>query len=131
MKTTLKLDGKSFDLIQFSYSLQRQTDHNGRPAEDVRGGSVHFSVDNGTDDKNMGNTAFAQWITSPFTRKNGSIECTDNKGNHFKTIKFTDAHCVGYSESYNSTDNKPLVENIVISARKLEIGDAVHEAFKA
>ena len=128
MKTKLKLDGQSepLDLLQMSYSLQRQTDHNGKPAEDVRGGSVHFSVE--SSDK----TTFAQWMTSPTTRKSGSIEWTDSKGNMMKTIKFTDAHCVGYSESFNSTDSKPGIENVVISARKLEIGnDAKHESYKA
>lgn len=124
MKTTLKLDGKDFPLLQLSYSLQRQTDHNGKPAEDVRGGSVHFSMESSD------NTSFAQWMTSPFTRKSGSIEWTDNKGNLLKSIKFADAHCVGYSESFNATDSKPMVENVVISARKLEVGDAKHEAYK-
>jgi hypothetical protein len=125
MKTVLKLEGTDYPVLQMSYSMQRQTDHNGRPAEDVRGGSIHLSLES-TD-----NTKFAQWMTSPFTRKSGSIEWTDNKGNLVKSVKFTDAHCVGYSESFNATDAKPMIENIVLSARKIQIGDAELELYKA
>ncbi|MBK6341865.1 MAG: hypothetical protein IPF41_04555 [Flavobacteriales bacterium] len=80
MKTVLKLEGTDYPVLQMSYSMQRQTDHNGRPAEDVRGGSIHLSLES-TD-----NTKFAQWMTSPFTRKSGSIEWTDNKGNLVKSV---------------------------------------------
>ncbi|MBK7086162.1 MAG: hypothetical protein IPH53_16450 [Flavobacteriales bacterium] len=122
MKTILKLDGKEFPLLQLSYSLQRQTDHNGKPAEDVRGAACISAW-------RVRTTPFAQWMTSPFTRKNGEHRMDRQQGQPAEVHQFTDAHCVGYSESFNSTDSKPMIENVVVSARKLEIGDAKHESY--
>jgi hypothetical protein len=120
-EAVLKLGGDK-KLIECHYSLQRQTDFKGRPAEDVRGGSISFSLESTKDG------TFAEWMVEPYTTKSGSIEFKDPaSGAILKTVKFDDAYMVSYSESFHAADNQPMVESVVISAKKLTIGNAQHE----
>ena len=109
-------------LIECHYSLQRQTDFMGRPAEEVRGGSIQFALESSKDN------TFAQWVVDPYATQSGSVEFKDPaSGSVLKTVSFTDAYLVSFSESFHAADSQPMVQTVVLSAKKIKVGDAEHE----
>lgn len=115
----IKVGGLEKNLIECHYSLQRQTDYMGRPSEEVRGGSIQFSLESSKDN------TFAQWVVDPYATQNGSIEFKDPvAGSLLKTISFEDAYLVSYSESFHSADSQPMIQTLVVSAKIIKIGDA-------
>lgn len=118
----LKVDGGSeLRLIECHYSLQRQTDFMGRPAEEVRGGSLQFSLETSKDN------SFAQWVVEPYATKKVEVDFKDpSSGSKLKTVTLTDAYLVSFSESFHAADSQPMVQTMVLSSKEIAIGDAKH-----
>lgn len=109
-------------LMECHYSLQRQTDFMGRPAEEVRGGTIEFTLESSKDN------TFAEWVVQPYSTQGGSIEFKDPaSGAMLKTVEFEDAYLVSFSESFHNGDDQPMHQTIVLSAKKIKIGNAEHE----
>jgi len=121
---TLKVDGlKERDVIHMSYDLHQEIDIEGQPSAVVRGGKIHFKVKSTND----GNIEFLEWMCDPFTFKSGSVEFLKRDGTNMKTLKFGDAILVDYEEVFDGVDESSQFEMFTISAKRLEMGAAVHE----
>jgi Hemolysin coregulated protein Hcp (TssD) len=120
-KATFKLDGNEYDVISCVYSFGQATDEKGRPASDVQGGniSVQFSEDG---------TGVIGWMIDPYAKKSGSIVFNKpDQASTLKEVKFEDAYCVGYSESFNANSASAMIATVNISARKISVGDTTLE----
>lgn len=104
-------------LLSCEFGFQQQLDETGRPATKPRGGLIHLTIE--STDKEM----IAEWMLNRMSRKNGRIEFP-LRNNRKKVVTFEDGICVSYNESYNSTDNVPMVLDFTISANKITLGSA-------
>jgi len=119
---TIEVDSKTYKLRHCSYSIHQSTDETGRPMSDVVGGTIQFETESSED------TAFFKWMIDPIAKKSGKIVFSRrNEDGSLKEIEFEDAHLVGYTEAMDALSNSPMVENVVISAKKMTIGSDVHE----
>ncbi|MGB0931402.1 MAG: type VI secretion system tube protein TssD [Chitinophagales bacterium] len=118
----MKIDGVEFKVRHCSYSLHQNVDETGRPMSDVIGGLINVETE--STDK----TFLYKWMIDPVDHKNGIIEFSKvNEEGVLKKVEFEDAYLTGYTESMHSTDNRPMVENFQISARKIKVQGEQHE----
>ena len=123
MALKLKVDGlKDRDVLHISYGLNRQTDPEGQPAGDVRGGKITLQVKSTND----GNIEIFEWACDPRAIKNGSVEFYKMDKTNMKTLNFEQGFLVNYEEVYDLNDNNSQIEIFTISAKKISIGSAVH-----
>jgi hypothetical protein len=121
-KSTLKVSGKEFEILDCTFSFSQATDDLGRPSSDVRKGKITVDIVASADDSMLG------WMVDPYKKVSGSIVFEQiDQASTLKEIKFDDAYCVGYSEHFNSTSSNPMTASVVISARKVTVGNAMHE----
>lgn len=118
----LTVDGSKFKIRHCMYSMHQNLDENGRPSSSVMGGTINVEIES-SDDKTM-----VDWMVDRTGKKNGSITFskTDEEG-ELKKIEFEDAFLVSYSESMDSISNSPMVEALVISAKKITANGVAHE----
>ncbi len=118
----MTVDAKKFKVRHCSYSLHQNLDENGRPASNVMGGTIQVEVESSDDN------ALLDWMIDPVGQKDGEISFskTDQAG-ELKKIKFSKAYLTSYSESMDAISNSPMTENIVISAKSIEVGSSKHE----
>ena len=44
-RADLSMNGKTYRLLHCSYALNRDVDHTGRPASEVKGGTISFEIE--------------------------------------------------------------------------------------
>jgi len=115
---SMEIEGIS--LLSCSYGFVQDVDQRGMPKSDVKGGTIKIQLYSIDDQEIM------QWMITSDADKNGKVEFSrdDEDGKVFKTIKFMDARCISYQESF-VRDGVMLTE-ILISARELTISDVTH-----
>jgi hypothetical protein len=118
----LQVEGGEFDVLSCNFSFGQATDDKGRPASNVQGGSIFVQIVTSDD------TSLLGWMIDPHKKTNGSIVFKKiDEDSTLKEVKFEDAYCVGYSESFNSTSASAMTVSLNISARKIEISGVAHE----
>jgi hypothetical protein len=121
-KSTFKLDGKEYEVLNCVYSFAQATDEKGQPASDVHGGNMSLQFV-ATDDSSL-----IGWMVDPYGKKSGSVVFNKtDQDSTLKEVKFEDAYCVGYSESFSASSSSAMTISINLSARKITVGDATHE----
>ena len=119
-KATLSLSGTDYDVINCSYFFNQGTGADGRPVSSVRGGQITLSV------LSSDSTALAEWMVDPHKTLDGKVTFFQLESDQkLKELEFTKGYCVSHSESFSNSGN--MVENIVVSAQKIKIGNAEHE----
>lgn len=120
-KTTIEYAGKKRNVLSVEYAMLQETDPTGRPSSVTRGGKIHLTVE-GT-----GETDLFEWMTNSFERKDGSIVFKKRDSDAtLKELKFKEAYIVKYTENFDSTGENPLTESFVLSAKEIELGNAMH-----
>ena len=113
--------GKERNILSVEYAMLQETDKTGRPSSVTRGGKIHLTVE-GT-----GETDLFEWMTNSFERKDGSIVFKKRDSDAtLKELKFKEAYIVKYTENFDSTGENPLTESFVLSAKEIELGNAMH-----
>ena len=113
--------GKERNILSVEYAMLQETDPTGRPSSVTRGGKIHLTVE-GT-----GETDLFEWMTNSFERKDGSIVFKKRDSDAMlKELKFKEAYIVKYTENFDSTGENPLTESFVLSAKEIELGNAMH-----
>lgn len=121
-KATLKVEGGEFDVLSCNFSFGQATDEKGKPASSVQGGSIFVQIVTSDD------TSLLGWMIDPYKKTSGSIVFNKtDEDSTLKEVKFEDAYCVGYSESFNSTSASSMTVSLNISARKVDISGVAHE----
>ena len=120
-KTILEYAGKKRNVLSVEYAMLQETDKTGRPSSVSRGGKIFITVE-GT-----GETDLFEWMTNSFERKDGSIVFKKRDSDAtLKELKFKEAYIVKYTENFDSTGENPLTESFVLSAKEIELGNAMH-----
>ncbi len=116
-----KVAGKERNILSVEYAMLQETDPTGRPTSVTRGGKIHLTVE-GT-----GETDLFEWMTNSFERKDGSIVFKKRDSDAtLKELKFKEAYIVKYTENFDATGENPLTESFVLSAKEIELGNAMH-----
>jgi hypothetical protein len=124
-KAKFEFEGTEFDVLSCNYSFGQATDEAGRPASDVKSGSIFLQITASDDEKIIG------WMIDPYKKANGKVTFfRTDQDSKLKEISFEDAHCVGYSESFSSTSATAMTISLNISTRKLTVGNASHESYQ-
>jgi hypothetical protein len=121
----LKIEGKTFPIINFRYSLWQKTDLFGKPVPKVFARPLRLEI-YGTDDETN-----ISWATNSQKKLSGSISYLKSDQSVFKEIKFEDGFCIRYKElavfSQDSAAGVPYRHYLEISAKSISIGDIKHD----
>lgn len=117
----LEIDGQTLNVLECNYGFSQATDNLGKPSAMPKGGAISLTIESSKD------TDLVQWMVSPDQKKGGTITFKRHDFNApLRTVEFSDAVCVQFHESFNSTDTSPMITHIVISAREMKIGSVSH-----
>lgn len=120
-KAKLELDGKTFNVLNCSFSFHQNVDPTGRPSSDVRGGMIHVSIESTED------TSLFEFVTDPHGFKDGKITFFKrDQDSKMKELEFKQAACVEYSETFDAVSSTPMSTHFTISAREVHIGQGQH-----
>jgi Hemolysin coregulated protein Hcp (TssD) len=116
-KSKLKVGGKELNILDASYDLYQEVDASGRPSSVTRGGTITITVES------TGDSFFFEWVCNNFERKDGSVVFIKRDTDAtLKELKFKEAYCVKYKETFDSTGTQPLTETFTISAIEISMG---------
>lgn len=115
----LKVDGEEVNVLHCAFRFTQTTDATGRPSAIPQGGSVTLVVESN------GSTDLFDWMVSPTQTKSGMITFyrRDNMSK-LKTLEFTDAHCVGYYETYDHKGENPMQIQVTLSAKEVKLNQS-------
>lgn len=120
---TINADGIQEREVAFvRYELNQQTDVEGQPTGRTRGGKISVKVKS----RNDGNTDILEWMCATHMSKNGSISFPDKDGGEMKRLNFKNGYVVQYAETYDDSDTNKQYEEFVISAKEIQVGNAIH-----
>lgn len=120
---TLNADGIQEREIMFvRYELNQQTDVEGQPTGTTRGGKITLKVKS----KDDGNTDLLEWMCDTYMSKSGTLSFPNRQGGEMKHLDFTEGYCVEYAETYDDSNTVQQYEEITISAKTIQIGNAIH-----
>lgn len=120
-KAKLELDGKTYNVLNCSFSFHQNVDPTGRPSSDVRGGMIHVSVESTED------TSLFEFVTDPHGFKDGKITFYKrDQDSKMKELEFKQAACVEYSETFDAVGSTPMSTHFTVSAREVHIGQGQH-----
>jgi len=113
---------KEREVAKFSMTFTQMTDQEGQVTALPQGGKIYLKMKV----LNSGNTDLVRWMTDKMKAVNGKIVFYDTtNGVLMKSIDFTDAYCVGYTETWEDAtkpgEDLSHIEEITISCREIKI----------
>lgn len=117
---SLDLDGKSYPVLRFSWGLQQHTDVVGRPDARVHGGHLMVELDSAPDE------TLQHWALDDTKKMSGElvVYAADNRFLRRKTIRFTNAYCVGLSKLFDgSASTQGMTMTLTLSANQISSGE--------
>lgn len=121
---TINADGiQEREVAYVRYELNQETDIEGQPTGRTRGGKITVKVKS----KDDGNTEILEWMCDSHMSKNGSISFNDMDGGEMKRLTFKKGFVVQYAETYDDSNTMKQFEEFVISAKEIQIGNAIHD----
>lgn len=106
------LDGKEYEMSQFSISFGQSVDHKGQPQDEVRGGRMLVGLTQTLPD------SIYRWALSSFS-KNGEIVFRSKTTNAPLRIEFMNAYCVNFVR--NIIDSEGVKTDLLISPDEILI----------
>jgi hypothetical protein len=114
----IEVGGKSYEVLSVNFSVGQMVDEKGQPVSNVHAGNIFVQVETTPD------TILTAWMANAFEKKDGNITFYKRDAeSKMRTVSWVNGYCVGYSESFNQMDTKPMVISINISAEKVTIQD--------
>jgi hypothetical protein len=114
----LHLEGRTYAVRRFGWSIGQATDAVGRPEARVQGGRLQIELDSQPDD------LIHHWALDDTKQLSGSISVlySDVRAVR-KTIAFADAYCIGLRKEFDaSTSAQNMIMALSLSADRLTIG---------
>lgn len=117
------------EVIGLSYSLEQNIDNIGQPAGEVKGGQITVTIGTNGSDGRFG------WMVASDMKQNGELKFVDANGQTSKTLVFTDAFCISYTEDYEAfADSKSgavsikegAKETLTLSCREISVEGESH-----
>jgi hypothetical protein len=121
-KAHFTLDGKNHHVLSCHYAFNQSADSTGRPSSDVKGGTVHVTIES-TDDN-----AIFNWMIDSHGFKDGKITFFKrDQDSKMKEIEFKQAACIAYSESFDANSSSAMALSFTLSAKELHVGGDAHK----
>lgn len=118
----LELDGETFNVLEFDVTLEQNTDSNGKPASNTKGGQVRLVIETTQTD------LFSQWMVSKTSVKDGKIIFYRRDAmSTMKNVTFKKAYCISLHESFRSVGSNPMTTGILITSNEIKIGNTLFE----
>jgi hypothetical protein len=115
----LHLEEEELNVMHCGFRFSRNTDATGKPTSSTQGGSISLVIES------TGSTNFLGWIISNSEKKSGDITFyRRDTMSKLKILKFKDAFCVGYYETFDHIGENPMQIQLTLSAREIDL-DAV------
>jgi len=109
------------EVASFTMTFTQATDPEGQVTGLPRGGKISMRLKA----LNDGNSDLIRWMTDKKKAVSGTIKFINStNGVLMKTIEFTDAYCVGYTEHWEDTTKSEVLahwEDIIISCREIKL----------
>ncbi|UOQ74812.1 type VI secretion system tube protein TssD [Hymenobacter cellulosilyticus] len=114
----LNLEGRTYVVRRFGWSIGQGTDAVGRPEAKVQGGRLQVELDSQPDD------LLHHWALDDTKKMNGSISVFHSDVRAVrKTIAFEEAFCVGLRKEFSAAKNaQNMTMSLSLSANRLKIG---------
>jgi Hemolysin coregulated protein Hcp (TssD) len=113
---------EELNILHCGYRFIQTTDATGKPASIPQGGTINLLVESN------GSTHLFDWMISPTQTKNGMITFyRRDTMSKLKTLKFIQAHCVEYYETFDHTGSNPMQIQLSISAKELILNDSTYK----
>lgn len=121
-KTRLKLGAKEYDVLQCSFSLNRDVDAKGRPSSGVYGGTIHIEIES-TEDTSI----IESMVNNQYKALSGSVIFKKGEeDSKMKELSFQDGYIIQYNEGIVVNNSIPMTLSFVLSARVVKLGNAEH-----
>ncbi len=118
------VDGDKFTVLECKYSFKQSTDSSGNIIGRTKGGQIDLIIES------RGETNILNWMIHETQVKEGTITFFKRDAMaKLIEIKFFNAFCTSYEESFVANSGKPMQIALTISAQRLEIGDLEFENF--
>ena len=110
VKAILEIEGKRFNISEFSYKFEQTTNNVGYVCGNPHGGRILLTLESEKD------TLIYDWAISQEVQKEGIITFYNQDGiSRFKEMKFREAYCVLHDERFTNTGEFPMSYTIEIS----------------
>lgn len=115
----LTIDDQEFNVLEFSFEVNQETDPRGLASGYPVLGAINLLIESSN------NLDFFGWSVATGLYKEGKIVFfkRDAMAKH-KTVEFVGGICVGYQETFNSSDTSPMKTRIIIRADTITIEDS-------
>ncbi|MCH5224507.1 MAG: hypothetical protein J1D77_00860 [Muribaculaceae bacterium] len=121
---TISADGiQEREILFVKYELNQKTDIEGQPTGTTRGGKITVKVKSNDD----GNTDILEWMCATHMSKSGKISFPNREGGEMKHLSFKEGYVVDYAETYDATNDILQYEEFTISAKEIQVGNAIHD----
>jgi hypothetical protein len=113
---TLELEGKTFQVVSFEYSVHRHTDYQGRAASRLLDSIIEMEIVTPAND-----VTFYKWLCNNES-KDGKVKFSQiDQSSTFNQVEFKQSLCFQYSHSFHDNTAHPMVIHIKISTGVLSI----------
>lgn len=116
-KATIHVDGTPYTIVDYSLSGGQKTGVSKKPAGRPMVEHIALSVEA------TSNVQLWHWFVSPESQYSGKIVFYQDTllSSPMRTVKFKNAFCVDYDESYKNAGNVPMLIDFVIMAEEIDI----------
>lgn len=117
----IKVNGKKYGLVEAEYSFSQDTDSDGKPKADVKGGQIKIVMPTTSDDDQF----FYRWMFHESQVYSGYLKFTiyshDNRKVH-KTVGFVNAYCTSLRDYFSNNDSKLMYTTVTLHAEHIIVG---------
>lgn len=118
----LRLGGLEYKLLHCHFSLKRSVDEKGRPTSKIYGGVIHVTIE--PTEATFLVEFFLNNQTAPI---DGEIIISNiSQERNAKEITFRKGYIIDYTETIELGNTSSQIVSLVISAKTLRLGTAVH-----
>jgi len=115
----LELDGEEMNVLHCDFRFTQSTDATGKPIAIPKGGHVNLVVESN------GGTDLFDWMISATMVKTGVVTFyRRDTMSKLKTLKFVDAVCIDYFETYDHTGDNPMQVQVTVSAHEIQLNNS-------
>ena len=114
----LIIDGHQYNVLHCIYNFKQPIDNTGKPSGKPLGGRIKITIES------QGKYDLFHWMKEPEQTKDGALLFYKRDAmTRLQEVLFEKAYCVSLEEEFDAIDDMPMQKTIVISAKKITIGD--------
>lgn len=123
----LTINGRNYGVIECEYEFNQSIDATGKPTSRTQGGTIKFVMPSTSDDDQF----FYKWMFNKTQVHDGQFKfCvfTNRNMRRYKTVRFTNAYCIGLRDYFSDHDSKLMYTTATLSAECIVIGGLLDAA---